>query len=245
MAAESIFDDDLLYRSRVDTLFQKEPSFSSATALRRREPGRLLPSLAIAVAFLTVGYVFSEPLYSKGTATSVAQICGRALDRTQAWLHHSDQNEAPAPAVQMAEDDGPQPDASRRGASRIRVTPVRDPFLAGATTPAPVPAQAQPLHVEDPAPKRAAVPSNRPGSHSGESEGAGADRDHAQRGCSNYTIASRRSRAGGVVRGSLAPLAAAESSAQLSRKGGPGTGCRVQSCCRHSSPGTAPFRTLS
>jgi protein TonB len=149
VAAESIFDDDLLYRSRVDTLFQKEPSFSSAPALRRREPSRLLPSLAVAVAFLTVGYVFSEPLYSKGAATSVAQICGRALDRTQAWLHHSDQNEAPAPGVQMAEDDGPQPDASRRGTSRIRVTPVRDPFLGGATVPAPVPAQAQALHVED------------------------------------------------------------------------------------------------
>jgi protein TonB len=149
VAAESIFDDDLLYRSRVDTLFQKEPSFSSATALRRREPGRLLPSLAVAVAFLTVGYVFSEPLYSKGAATSVAQICGRALDRTQAWLHHSDQNEAPAPAVQMAEDDGPQPEGSRRGASRIRVTPVRDPFLGGATADPPAPEQAKALHVED------------------------------------------------------------------------------------------------
>lgn len=162
VAAESIFDDDLLYRSRADTLFQKEPSFSSATALRRREPGRLLPSLAVAVAFLTVGYVFSEPLYSKGAATSVAQICGRALNRTQAWLHHSDQNEAPAPAVQMAEDDGPQPDASRRGASRIRVTPVRDPFLAGATTPAPVPAQAPPLHVEDPPPSVQQSPATAP-----------------------------------------------------------------------------------
>jgi len=158
VAAESIFDEDLLYRSRVDALFPKEPSFSSAAALRRREPGRLLPSLAVAVAFLTVGYVFSEPLYSKGAATSVAQICGRALNRTEAWLHHSDQNEGAAAAVQMSEDDGPQPDASRRGAVHIRVTPVRDPFQAGATTPAAVPQQAQPLHVEDQPPSAQQAP---------------------------------------------------------------------------------------
>ena len=44
VAAESIFDDDLLYRSRAETLFQKEPSFSSATALRRREPGSCCPA---------------------------------------------------------------------------------------------------------------------------------------------------------------------------------------------------------
>jgi TonB family protein len=133
VAAESIFEDDLLYRSRVQTLFQREPSFSSANIVRRKEPGRLLPSIAIAVAFLTVGYVFSEPLYSKGATTSVAQICGRAFDRTQSWLHHSEQDDQPAAATQMAEDDGPQPPSSHRGVSRIRVTPVRDPYAPAVT----------------------------------------------------------------------------------------------------------------
>lgn len=145
VAAESIFDEDLLYRSRVQTLFQREPSFSSATTLRRKEPSRLLPSIAIAVAFLTVGYVFSEPLYSKGAATSVAQICGRALDRTQSWLHSSNQDPSASPEVQMAQDDNPQPASSRRGASRIRVTPVRDPFLTGTAAP---PAKSQAQRIE-------------------------------------------------------------------------------------------------
>src|SRR4029077_16457574 len=51
--AEAIFEDDLLYRSRVQTLFQRpEPSFSIATSVRRKSVGRLLPGMAIAVAFL-------------------------------------------------------------------------------------------------------------------------------------------------------------------------------------------------
>ena len=86
--AESIFDEDLLYRSRVQTTFQaREPSFSSAAAPRRSATQQVLPGMAIAIAFLSVGYVFSEPLRGKGPAIHVvSQICGRVLERTQAWL---------------------------------------------------------------------------------------------------------------------------------------------------------------
>ncbi len=145
VAAESIFDEDLLYRSRVRTLFQGEPSFSSASRIRRQNPSKLLPSVAFAIAFLSVGYVFSEPLYSHGSTTAVVQIWGQALGRTQAWLHGSNEHKATS-VVQMAEDDKPDPAPSARGVSRIRVIPVRDPSLSGAVTPAPE--QAQPLHVE-------------------------------------------------------------------------------------------------
>jgi TonB family protein len=144
VAAESIFDEDRLYRPHVQPSAQREPSFSSAGSIRRKEASRLLPSLAIAVAFLTVGYVFSEPLYSKGSATSVAQICGRALDRTQAWLRGSEEKRT-TPAVEMAEDDRPDPTPSWGRTGRIRVTPVRDPFSDVATS---SDAQPQPLHVE-------------------------------------------------------------------------------------------------
>ncbi len=140
VAAESIFDEDLLYRSRVRTVFQREPSFSSASTIRRKEPGRLLPSVALAVAFLSVGYVFSEPLYSHGNSTTVVQMWGRALGRTQSWLHGSNRQEATS-AVQMAEDESPDPAPSRRGASRIRVTPVGDPFQSTATVAAPAPSE--------------------------------------------------------------------------------------------------------
>jgi protein TonB len=146
VAAESIFDDDALYRTRVQTMFQREPSFSSAVIEERKRPSRLLPSIAIAVAFLSVGYVFSEPLYSHGNSTTVVQLWGRALDRTQSWLHGS--NDQATSAVQMAQDEQPDPSPSQKP-SRIRVTPVRDPFQTTETMAPPqqvkqVPPEAQP-----------------------------------------------------------------------------------------------------
>jgi TonB family protein len=151
VAAEPIFDEGPFYRSRVQRAISREPSFSSSTHLiaarpvRRRESGRLLPSIAIAVAFLSVGYVFSEPLYSHGNPTSVVQMWDHALGRTQAWLQGSSESAATI-AVQMAEDDRLDPAPSRRNGSRIRVTPVRDPFQRTET--APVPMQTEPLHIE-------------------------------------------------------------------------------------------------
>ena len=158
VAAESIFDENLFYGSRTQRVVEREPSFSSSTAvtspIRRREAGRLLPSVAIAVAFLSVGYVFSEPVYSHGNQTAVVQMWGRALGRTHAWLHGSNEQQATSPVqMAMAEDNGPDPAPSRKGAARIRVTPVRDPFQSTATATGPQPQE--PLRVE-------AQPVNRP-----------------------------------------------------------------------------------
>ena len=146
--AEAIFDDDLLYRSRVQTLFQPpEPSFSVARSIRRRSAGRLLPGMAIAVAFLSVGYVFSEPLRGESGSTSVSQICGRVLEQTEAWLHRPEVvKDAPATGVQTAENDNPDPTPAGRAIARIRVTPVRDPFQTANTTPQNRPQQ--PLQLE-------------------------------------------------------------------------------------------------
>jgi protein TonB len=132
--AESIFDEDLLYRSRAQTVFPgREPSFSSAPPLRRKTPSRVLPSLAIAVAFLSVSYVFSEPLRGQGPATgAVAHICGRVVERTQAWLHPSEPYPAMGSAVQVARNDDSQPARPGRGVPRIRVTEVKDPSLTNA-----------------------------------------------------------------------------------------------------------------
>jgi protein TonB len=167
--AESIFDEDLLYRSRVQTTFQaREPSFSSAAALRRKTPSRVLPTMAIAIAFLSVGYVFSEPLRGQGPTTGrVAQICDRVLERTQAWLRPSDERKtmaaARAPEEQMAENDSPPPTPSRRGAGHISVTEVKDPFATDAAAPAPDPpptrrVQVQPLRIETQHPEPQATP---------------------------------------------------------------------------------------
>jgi TonB family protein len=129
VAAESIFDDDLLYRSGVQTLFNEpEPSFSSSTGLRPKVRNRVLPGLAIAIAFLSVGYVFSEPLRGQGTKTSVARIYGRMVEQTQAWLHQPSESGSSAPLVQMAENDDQQSARPGRAVGRVRVTAVRDPF---------------------------------------------------------------------------------------------------------------------
>ena len=89
VAAEPIFEDDLLYRSRVQTLFQApQPTFStSSSTFLKKGKSRVLPGLAIAVAFLSVGYVFSEPLRGERTTNSVARMCGRVLQKTEGWLH--------------------------------------------------------------------------------------------------------------------------------------------------------------
>jgi TonB family protein len=136
VAAEAIFDDDLLYRSRVQTLFRSpEPRFATSASLRPKSRSRVLPGLAIAVAFLSVGYVFSEPLRGQGTTNSVAKICGRVLEQTEGWLSRPNADDTPAAAIQMAqtEDDG-GPLFARPGhvVSRIRITPVRDPSQAAA-----------------------------------------------------------------------------------------------------------------
>jgi TonB family protein len=153
VAAEPIFEDDLLYHSRVQTLFQApQPTFStSSSTFFKKGRSRVLPGLAIAVAFLSVGYVFSEPLRGEGTTNSVARMCGRVLHTTEGWLHGPTGDETPAPAVQTAEENGsPRFVRPGRAVSRITITPVRDPYQHDA---APAPAEpAQPVQAETQAP---------------------------------------------------------------------------------------------
>jgi TonB family protein len=150
VAAESIFDDDLLYRSRVQTLFRApEPSFSASAGLLQKRRGRVLPGLAVAIAFLSVGYVFSEPLRGEGTTSSVARICGRVLERTEAWLHRPNEGQTAASAAQIAQNDDQQSAPPGRAVGRIRVTPVRDPFQNDAANAA---ERRQSVQVESQAP---------------------------------------------------------------------------------------------
>lgn len=155
VAAEPIFEDDLLYRSRLQTLFQApEPTFSSSSSLQKRARSRVLPGLAIAVAFLSVGYVFSEPLRGEATTNPVAKICGRVLEQTEGWLHRPNGNQTPAPAVEVAQENGdPQFVRPGRAVSRITITPVRDPFQK-EVSPAPAePVPAAPVETQPPNPQ--------------------------------------------------------------------------------------------
>jgi len=171
VAAESIFDEHLDYRSRVQAL-PREPHFSSAGRIRRKEPARVLPTVAIAIAFLAVGYVFSEPLYSRSTNTTVVEMWGRALG-AQVWRHGSNDHRAPAPvqvadawmddvqaAEVLGEDSGHGSSPSRQGASHIRVTQVPEPLSAGAPVSAPQALQVETHspNVQEPAASAVRVP---------------------------------------------------------------------------------------
>jgi TonB family protein len=149
VAAESIFDDALLHQSRVGNVSRvPEPSFSSSTTLPKKTRSRVLPGLAIAVAFLSVGYVFSEPLRGQGTTASVAKMCGRVLERTEAWLHRPGEDARPATGVLMAANQGMQFARSGQTVEHIHVGPATtqphaEPVASAPEVP-PVPAEAEP-----------------------------------------------------------------------------------------------------
>jgi TonB family protein len=99
---------DALFRgSHIQTLFRGERRHDNRTS-RQRLGNSWLRVTALAVVFLSVGYLFSEPLRSESVAASVAVICGRALQRTQAWFHTSDQGHPTSPTLIEAQSD-PQP----------------------------------------------------------------------------------------------------------------------------------------
>jgi TonB family protein len=128
VAAESIFDDSSQYRAHAQTPQAPEPSFSSSAIPQQKRRSRILPGIAIAVAFLSVGYVFSEPLRGEGTQSSVARLCGRMLERTEAWLHTPSEDLNSKAEVQTAQNGDAESVRPGRAVSKIRITPVRDPY---------------------------------------------------------------------------------------------------------------------
>ncbi|HEV2730626.1 MAG TPA: TonB family protein [Terriglobales bacterium] len=85
--------------------------------------GRVLQIAAIATVFLSVGYVFSEPLSGESHGPSVAKICGQALQRTAAWFHGTETAELrPKPATDDSDGFFIPPTAQSR--FRSHVSPV-------------------------------------------------------------------------------------------------------------------------
>jgi TonB family protein len=76
--------------------------------------------IAITTAFLSAGYVFSQPVHANAMAASVAKICGRALEKTQAWLQTSE----PEPAEWIEVNESARASSSRTGSTRVHVTPA-------------------------------------------------------------------------------------------------------------------------
>ena len=186
VAAESIFDENLFYRSRVQTAIRREPSFSSATnplPPPRRRNRQIAAQHCDCGAFLSVGYVFSEPLYSHGTSTSVVQMWGRAWAAPRHGCM-AQMRQRQRPRFRWPRTTGSDPAPSRRSASHIRVTPVRDPYQSTASVPAP--AQPEPLQVET-QPVSRPQPAAASAVRIPESlKSAGSKRDHAQCGSADY-----------------------------------------------------------
>lgn len=122
--AARIFEDDLFRGSGIQTILEPDqPRRESSETKPRKSYRTLLHRVALGVAFLSYAYVFSEPLRNEAVATSVARICGRALEKTQVWLRDSDDHQTPTLAV-VAGNASVAPARSGMGTAYIRVTPV-------------------------------------------------------------------------------------------------------------------------
>ena len=97
----------------------------------------LVLTAAMAMVFLSVGYVFSEPTRSHSVVGSVAIACERVLTKTQSWLRTP--RDGDDRTSEWAQNDEPETSAPRK-TPRIRVTEIHDPSEAGAVKrPAPQP----------------------------------------------------------------------------------------------------------
>jgi TonB family protein len=109
------------------------PKHRGTQSRHRKHHGRFLQMAAIATVFLSVGYVFSEPLRSESPGISVVRICGQALQRTAAWFHGTETaNAQPKPATDG--NNGFFVPPAARSRFRIHVSPVVRPAPKPVTT---------------------------------------------------------------------------------------------------------------
>ncbi|MBZ5721448.1 MAG: TonB family protein [Acidobacteriia bacterium] len=105
---------------------------AGAKSKRTRGPGKLLLTVALGVAFFSVGYVSSEPARGEALASSVTRIYERAVEKTAGWLQGS-KPDSRAELSELAQATDPEAKRSNR---RITVTPVYGYNEATANPPA-------------------------------------------------------------------------------------------------------------
>jgi TonB family protein len=110
--------------SSVETLFQnvlEEAHRYHYRSHHRRQS--LLVITALSMTFLSVGYVFSQPVRAAGVTTSVARMYEKALETTQKWLSP---NAMYSLSAEIAQNTAPT--ATRDPlASKVHVFEVHDP----------------------------------------------------------------------------------------------------------------------
>ncbi len=137
--ASAIFDDSLSLRYGIQTLFSSQPDSRTEQPTPRNRSSKPLLAASLSVALLSAGYVFSEPLRSQSVTTAVANIYGRALEKTHAWLDRSE-NETPPPS-QLAQNDNSTSPHLRPGSLHIRITPAPGAYEPVQPAPKPDPPQ--------------------------------------------------------------------------------------------------------
>ena len=93
---------------------------SSRTRAHKRPIWGLMRGVAITTALLSAGYVFSQPVHANAMAASVAEICGRALEKTQAWLQTAER----PPAEWIEVNETAKAARSRTGSAKVHVMPA-------------------------------------------------------------------------------------------------------------------------
>ena len=126
------------------------PYDSRVHAKNRHRSTALVLTAAMAMVFLSVGYVFSEPTRSQSVVGSVAFACERVLTKTESWLRPP--QDGGDSTSEWAQNDEPGASGTRKS-SRIRVTEIHDPSdtaetkLVSAPPPQPVGPQNEPAQV--------------------------------------------------------------------------------------------------
>lgn len=112
------------------------PYDSRIHAKNHHRSAALVLTAAMAMVFLSVGYVFSEPTRSQSVVGSVAIACERVLTKTESWLRTPQDGDDST--SEWAQNDEPGTSSSRK-TSRIRVTEIHDPLETGVPRPLPTP----------------------------------------------------------------------------------------------------------
>ena len=108
------------------------PYDSRVQAKHHHRSVALVLTAAMAMVFLSVGYVFSEPTRSHSVVGSVAIACERVLTKTESWLRTPQDGDDRT--SEWAQNDEPGASGSRK-TPRIRVTEIHDPSEAGTVIP--------------------------------------------------------------------------------------------------------------
>jgi TonB family protein len=114
-------EDGVVQGPDLDTLRSNSSGTkSSRNRGHKRQIWGMMRGVAIATAFLSAGYAFTQPVQANAMAASVAEICGLAFEKTQAWLQPAERE----PAEWIEVNEKVKRADSRAGSTKVHVMPA-------------------------------------------------------------------------------------------------------------------------